>query len=460
MQAFNLEQSERISPFRGIRYNQRMIGDLAKITCPPYDVITLEQQKIYYQRSDYNAIRLEYMMEQPGDDAADNKYMRAATTFRQWLKRGILQVDDYPAFYLHDRYFTYLGKERVQRGLVARVKLAPWGDGIYPHEETTSTAKSDRLQLMQACRANISSLFTLYQDLGGEVTSILDKMAQGSPIISLRSVEALSEAKEKAVNLPDSGEGHTVWAITDQKLKQQLGRLLSACPLYLADGHHRYETALAYQQERMRELPHATGEEAFNYVMMTLVEFSDPGLVIFPIHRLVRGIGSSALAGLKKQLEKLFTLEFIPLAEVLSCYPGGNEESHPFTGIQDMVLGILGLESHSLVVLKQRQDMPVETIVPGNHSQAYKRFSISLLDHVILDRMLGVEAGEESIAYVVDVDEAYQQVSEGKYQLAFLSNPPRPEMIKVVADAKDRMPRKSTYFYPKLPTGLIINPLD
>jgi len=272
---------------------------------------------------------------------------------------------------------------------------------------------------------------------------------------------------------------------------------LAAKALYVADGHHRYETALAYQEER--DQCHSKREEAFNYVMMTLVDFSDPGLVNLPVCRLVRGIAPSALAGLKKQLENFFTLESISLPQDLlasyHCEPkvqteqrGGETTSKI---IDKAILVILGLEPQSLVVLTPRPDVSIEAMMPANRSRVYKTFELSILNHVILDKIMGVidchsegmhqsnvaasrssdgsqetatrtrsEGGDPRVSYTVDIGEAYQQVKEGKYQLAFLLNPPRPEIIKAVVEAGDRLPPKSTYFYPKVPAGLVFNSLD
>jgi uncharacterized protein (DUF1015 family) len=452
-----------VSPFRGIRYNQRIVGDLARVLCPPFDVITPEQQKLYHKQSDYNAIRLEFP-EPTGD-----RYQRAAITFQQWLKHGILQYDSVSSFYLHDHRFEYSGEKKVRRGLIARVRLEPWGSGIYPHEETFSKAKSDRLQLMRACRANFSPLFSLYQDSERKIASILCEASRAKSMI------------ETSVFSPPMGEGqdkgaeaHILWAITDLETKRELGKLLSSQPLYIADGHHRYETALNYQQERahvsygqipsplkgegqgegeeapMKSGQSLSGKGAFNYVVMELVDFSDPGLVVLPIHRLVRGIASSILVGLGEQLRNFFVLESVPLK-------AGSPDASGLSA--DSCLGILGLQPGSLVVLKRCQDVSLEAMMPGNRSQAYREFGVSILNHIILDDVLS-EAKDLDVAYTVDFEEAYQLVKEGKYQLAFLLKPPQPQMVKAVADAQDRMPSKSTYFYPKLPAGLVINPLD
>jgi uncharacterized protein (DUF1015 family) len=423
-----------VSPFRSIRYNQRIVGDLTQVICPPFDVITPEQQKLYYKKSDYNAIRLEF------PEPTTDRYQRAAITFQQWLKEGILQLDRVSSFYLHDHRFEYSSEKRVRRGLIARVKLEPWGGGIYPHEETSSKAKSDRLQLMRACRANFSPLFSLYHDSEQKVAPILSQVAREKPLMSMRA---------KRSNLLDANEAHTLWAITVPEIKRELGKLLSSQPIYIADGHHRYETALNYQQERAQEQS-VTGKEGFNYVMMELVEFSDPGLFVLPLHRLVRGIAPSILAELGDQLRNFFALKSIPLKAGSS-----NASRLP----ADSCLGILGLQPDSLVVLRKRQDVSLEVMMPANRSQAYREFGVSILNHIILDNILrGTK--DLDVTYTVDFKEAYHQIKDGKYQLAFLLNPPQPEMVKAVADAQDRVPSKSTYFYPKLPAGLVVNPLD
>ncbi len=433
-----------VCPFRGIRYNQRVVKDLGRIICPPYDVIAAEQQKIRYERDDHNAIRLEYPMEQPGDNAKSNRYTRAATTFWRWLEDRVLQVDDHLTLYVHDHYFVLRGEGRRRRGLIARVRLEPWYRGIYPHEETYSKAKSDRLQLMRACHASFSSILALYQDSTRGVAEVTSKVVQDKPIIECHCEQS------EAISLSES---HLIWAITELGLVRQITELLADAPLYIADGHHRYETALAYQEERMREVATFTGNEGFNHIMMELVDFNDAGITILPIHRLLRGAATSSLAELRSELERIFAVESIPLSEGLignlkGKMPGG------------AVLGILGLERESLLILRQRQDISVEEMMPDNRSQAYKNFDLSILSHLILDKMLGFAESKGDIAYTVDINEAWQAIGEGEYQLAFLLNEPRVDVIKAIADAKDRMPRKSTYFYPKLPAGLIINSLD
>jgi uncharacterized protein (DUF1015 family) len=420
-----------VAPFQGIRYNESVVGDLAKVICRPYDVITPEQQRLYYKKSDYNAVRLEF------PEPTTDRYQRAATTFQQWLKQSVLQYDSVSAFYLHEHEFKYSRRKMLRRGVIARVKLEPWGSGIFPHEETSSKAKSDRLQLMQACRANFSPLFSLYQDSERKIAAILYRVAQERPLMSLPAGRS---------NFPDSDEAHRLWTVTDPETKRELSDLLSAQPIYIADGHHRYETALTYQQGRIQEQSPG-GSGAFNYVMMELVEFSDPGLVVLPLHRLVRGISPSSLVNLVDRFRDFFNVEVVALRTGSWHLP------------IDSCLGVLGLQLDSLVVLKRRQDVSLEAMMPGSRSQTYREFGASILNDIVFDDVLS-EAKDIEIAYTVDLEEAREQIREGKYQLAFLLHPPQMGMVKAVADAQDRMPPKSTYFYPKLPAGLVINPLD
>jgi uncharacterized protein (DUF1015 family) len=418
-----------ISPFRAIRYNRRVVGDLAQVICPPYDVISPQRQALYYEKSSYNAIRLELPTEGAGPTA--DRYRSAAATFRRWLRDGIFRLDDLSGFYLHQHEFEYSGQRKVRCGLIARVRLEPWGQGIYPHEETGSKAKRDRLKLMRACRASFSPLLSLYHDSDGAVGAILSRVSRERSLVSFS----------------DSEEAHTLWQLNGPADKEELSRLLGKVSLYIADGHHRYETALTYRQEMAKEQSSTAGEP-FNYVMMELVDFSDQGLVVLPLHRLVRGVPPAVLAALTSQLRNLFTLQSVPLERGSPQLPA------------DCCMGILGLQAGSMMILNRRQDVSLGAVMPDNRSDAYCEFGVSILNHIILDTILGGEDGLE-IAYTIDSEEAYQQTfGNRQYQLAFLLPRAQPITVRAVADAGDRIPRKSTYFYPKVPAGLVFNSLE
>ncbi|GAI19486.1 unnamed protein product, partial [marine sediment metagenome] len=266
---------------RGVHYNQLLIKDLSAVICSPYDIITPQLQQELYHQSQYNFVRLEHSRELPQDTVADNKYTRSAATLKQWLKQGVLKVDKVPAIYLHNHSFTYQGKEYRRRGITACVRLEEWDKMVVrPHEGTLAEPKNDRVSLLQALQANTSPILALFEDQGQRVSSLLAAQESSKPLISLSNL---------------NGEGHNIWAITESQVINQICNSLTGQPLYIADGHHRYESALTYQREQGAGSSSASEDEASNFVMMTLVDFSDPGLIILPPHRLLRGISKPIL---------------------------------------------------------------------------------------------------------------------------------------------------------------------
>jgi len=275
---------------------------------------------------------------------------------------------------------------------------------------------------------------------------------------------ALEERNEPVINFTSAdGERHKVWAITEPETVNQIRSILAHQPLYIADGHHRYESALTHQRERRACSSSMSGDDAFNFVMMTLVDFSDPGLLILPPHRLIRGISKSILDEFRAELGTIFEIERLPLS-----MPGvWQQVDDLLTGVKlrevNQVRFILfGLEAEHLLVLKLRDLATASQMIPFFHSELYKNLDVSIIDHIILEELLGLGSGREEarIAYSYDKQEAVNRVLDQEYQLAFILNPIKPEVVKAVADAGDRMPRKSTYFYPKLPAGLVFYRLE
>lgn len=434
-----------ISPFRGVRYNQSLVTDLASVVCPPYDIITPAMQQELYHRSQYNFVHVEYNREQPQDTATDNRYTRSAVTLEQWLAQGILKTDDTPAIYLHDHHFTCQGKPYRRRGIIGRVRLEEWERRVIrPHEGTMAEPRGDRLSLLWALQANTSSILAMYEDPPPSLSSLLATLEWSQPVIQFGTTD---------------GEKHEVRMIAETGAIDQICRLLKNQPIYIADGHHRYESALAYRHERRARLATVSGDEGFNFVMMTLVDFADPGLVILPEHRLVRGVTRAALDGLLSRLQPFFEIKELSLGAA-----GAWERVDEFLGAETdrARLVLFGLMGNFLFLLKLRSFAATDPMMPYFHSELYRRLDVSIVDHVILEGMLGLryDAGEASLAYSYDCREAVSKVREEEYQLALLLSPVKTEVIQAVADAGDRMPRKSTYFYPKLPSGLILHRLD
>ncbi len=271
----------------------------------------------------------------------------------------------------------------------------------------------------------------------------------------------MQESNQPIISLDGAiGESHKVWAITQPEVIGQIQSRLAHQPLYIADGHHRYESALIYLRERRAQASAIAGDEAYSFVMMTLVDFSDPGLIILPPHRLVRGISRAVFNGLMAQLEVFFEIEELPMSmpgiwqRVDDLLAGGGRGD-----VNQARLVVFGLVAERILVLRLRDFTAASQMMPYFHGELYKSLDVSLVDHIILEKLLGIgEDREEAVlAYSYDRQEAVDRVSNQEYQLAFLLKPVEPELVKAIADTGDRLPRKSTYFYPKLPAGLIIN---
>lgn len=399
-----------ISPFRGVRYDRSLVTDLASVVCPPYDIITPAMQQELYHRSQYNFVRVEYNRELPQDTVTDNRYTRSAAILEQWLAQGILKTDDSPAVYLHDHHFTCQGKTYRRRGIIARVRLEEWERRVVrPHEGTMAEPRGDRLSLLRALQANTSSILAMYEDPSQSLPSLLATLERSQPVIQLSTAD---------------GERHEVRAITEAGAIDRICRRLKNQPIYIADGHHRYESALAYRHERRARLAAVSGDEGFNFVMMTLVDFADPGLVILPPHRLVGGVSRAALDGLLSRLQPFFEIKELSLGAA-----GAWERLDRFLEAEtDRVrLVLFGLTGTLLFLLKLRSFAATDSMMPNFHSRLYRRLDVSIVDHVILEGMLGLRhnAGEASLAYSYDRREAVGKVREEEYQLALLLGPVR-----------------------------------
>jgi uncharacterized protein (DUF1015 family) len=428
-----------IRPFRGVHYNPSAVKDLSKVICPPYDIIPQQMQQELYKRSDFNFIHIEFGRELPQDGPKDNRYTRAASTLEKWLEQGVLKTDDTPSLYIADHHFTHQGKTYRRRSLNCLVRLEEWDKMIVrPHEGTLSKAKGDRLNLLRILRANTSPIMALYEDRDKQVASLLNRASRGRPALSFRG---------------DSGESHQVWAISDAGVTGKIHDLLAEQPLYIADGHHRYESALAYRRERRNASP-AAAEAACDFVLMSIIDIADPGLVILPAHRMVRGISAPAIEGLPERLKTIFTIEELPLPKTnrVSCINQSLSEAP-----DEVKLLVYGLKKDRLLVLSLRDFSVVRPMMPYFHSALYHKLDVSIVDHVILEELLGLthDTAGVFIDYTNDALEAIEKVAGQEYQLTFIVNPVKPGVIKAIADAGDRMPHKSTYFYPKIPAGLV-----
>jgi uncharacterized protein (DUF1015 family) len=437
-----------IRPFRGLRYQAGQVGDLARVIAPPYDAISPAEQRALHARSPHNIVRLEYGEARDDDSEADSRYTRAAATLAQWLASGVLVQDDTPAFYVYDQEFEHGGARYRRRALLTRVGLEDWAKGtVRPHEHTLAHPKEDRLRLLRACRANVSPVFALYRDPQGVVSSALQDALSG------RSPAAVAENAE---------EKHTLWPLTEERLQRWLEEQLAPATLYIADGHHRYETALAYRNERQAAASSWTGQEAENFVLAGLTAAEDPGLLILPIHRLVQlpQVNDSILERLRQHLA---------VEEVTPAQSHGQAAPHRLLGLMAergrsvTAFGLCWPGERLFLLTAQDPQGLVARFCPECPAQ-WRTLDVALLEFALLRTILEIDPKriEEggAVAIAPDAHEAWQAVQAGRYSAAFLLNPVPAEKVLSVADTGQRMPSKTTFFHPKLATGLVINRLD
>lgn len=429
-----------IIPFIGLRYNKEKTANLASVVTPPYDIIDEKAQARYYAENPVNIIRLEYGLIFPDDDDKNNRYTRAKKYLDRWLDEETLIPENKPSLYVYQQEFDGPKGKLVRNGFICGLKVEDYSQGnILPHEETLSKPKADRLKLMEATRSNFSSIFGLYSDPDNVVdTALFTQIESRKP-----DIEITDEASEI----------HRLWAIDDEKTIALVVRAMQDKKIYIADGHHRYETALEYSKQM-----HQAGHQGYDYVMITLVNLYDKGLVILPTHRVVGNISNLKIDRLKSALTEIF--------EVEQFGPGTKMEAFMTElykrGKKKHVFGMYTPEK-ALYFLTVKNMSQAKKALPKDKSDAWKKLDVALLDNLILDQILGIgeteRKNQDNLAYTRDESWALEKVDKDAYQLAFILNPTKVEEVVAVAQAKDKMPQKSTYFYPKLITGLVINPL-
>jgi uncharacterized protein (DUF1015 family) len=437
----------KIAPFRAVRYNLEKIQDPARVTAPPYDVISSEMQEELYQRSPFNLVRLILGKVEEDDNEVCNRYVRAAGFFRQWLTDGILVRDGQPSIYLYDEEYEVEGVGTVVRkGFMALARLEDFATGmVKPHEKTLSGPKADRLKLTKACEANFSPIFGLYSDPCCVQEALTWELKKRTPDLEITDDDAVT---------------HRLWQVTDSAVIQKICDLLDNKPLFIADGHHRYETALNYRDYKRQQSEDFSGKELFNYVLMYFANMEDQGMLIFPTHRLVHGLESFRLEPFLSELSAYFDVEAYSMdpddaesrREVCNILQKKGE-NHPSIGL------FAGGRTTYFLTLKDKNCMDV--FFDEKVSKALRTLDVSVLHHLVFEKMLHItsEAQEKqtNLKYVKNFDEPFSLVQSGQYQLAFLMNSTRMTQVRDVANAGEKMPQKSTYFYPKLLSGLVIN---
>lgn len=438
------------APFAAIRYNLDHVGSLSDVIAPPYDVIDPELQDELYRRHPANVIRVILNRAEPGD-SGDEKYERAAKYVRQWLDEGVLTREKSPAFYVYHQQFEVDGTTFNRRGFMGRVRLQRFGEGtIYPHEETHPKAKVDRLKLTEATKQNNSQIFGLYPDPENEVIGLLDRATEG-----VDPIEAVDHL----------GVVHRIWPVTDPAAQQRVGELMRDKPMFVADGHHRYETACNYRDaliERSGDLPE---DHPANFVMTMLVGMSDPGMIVLPTHRLLRGTPSYTSAEIIERLGDCFRCETLPGGLTAADEAWSRMESANEQGL----IAIYGVKDDTWVLARATEAAAEKMRThAGERSDDWRALGVSILHRLVFDDLLGCE-GHPKPTYVHEVHEVVeglqgrgsQAESDGDapYTVAALVMPATLAHVEAISLHRERMPAKSTYFFPKLLSGLTFNPL-
>jgi uncharacterized protein (DUF1015 family) len=410
-----------VQPLRALHYDLANVGPLADLAAPPYDVIDPSQRAELAARSPYNVVEIDLP---DGDDP----YAHAAELFEQWQREGVLVRDDEPAMWvLEQRYRGPDGKERTRRGFFARVRIEEYGPGrIRPHERTHPGPKEDRLRLTRATRANLSPIFALYSDPAGAAYGALSAATTQQPWGELTDAD---------------GTRHSIWRCADPEAIATAQRALEDAELLIADGHHRYETARAYAEE-------VGGEGDHRYVLMCLVALEDPGLTIFPTHRLLGGFDEQRRSALADAIARDFASEPVPL-----------EQLAPPAGEGPLELGYLD-DTGTTARLRLR-DQAIADAALADMPPAYRTLDTGVLEALLLKGALALSDDDIShlrnFGYARDAAEAARLVESGRFDAAFLMRPTPVEQVREIAAAGVNMPPKSTYFFPKLPTGLVFN---
>ena len=411
-----------VIPFRGLRYNTAKVERIENVIAPPYDVIKSDEQIALEARHPANIIRLILSQPQDNDTDDENQYTRAAGRMQQWISDGTFVRDATPRYYIYDQSFNAPdGKNYTRRALIALVKLEPFENRVVlPHEKTHAGPKADRLNLMRECHANLSPIFLLYADPAGDIEQIM---------------ESFTDKNQPQIDCPETfGSTHQLWCLDDTERNSEIQALFSRKPLLIADGHHRYETALAFRDE-MSQSP----SNGYDYMMVNLVRMESPGLAVLAIHRLLSNLKADQIAQAIAKLIEVF-------------------EVHEIDTQGNLMAKLDTMRGKSAAVGMYTADDIYRLLIP--HSTTPNHLDVTLVQEIIIKNLFQIDTLAEHISYTAYTDDAIAHVKEGADRVALLMNPTPVEQVLDVAMAGSTMPQKSTYFYPKMATGFVLNLLN
>src|SRR3989338_167106 len=432
-----------IKAFPALRYNLKKIKRISSVVTTPYDVISKHQQSQFYRSNKYNLIRIILGKEKTGDDQQNNKYTRAGACLDKWIEEGVFIQDDAPAIYIYQQLFDSERKKVSRLGFIALLKLEPPGKGVvFPHEKTFCKPKEDRLSLLKSTRANLSPIFGLYSDPDSKIENLIKNKCRNKPLLDFEFEQVQNR----------------LWMITDPDFIIKLEEMTGSKKIFIADGHHRYEVACLYDKltgksQKAVKPRRAAEPRKLNsaYIMMYFSALESRGLKVLPTHRVINNLPDVKLCSLKQALADYFIIEDFNNYKDLSQRLTSAKTSEHFFGMY------LGNKIFYLLKLKKT------TKKTARHTRGtYKDLDVVILHSLIFKKILGIKeenSRDQQILYTREENLAIQLVNSKKYQAAFFMNPPRPRQISAISESLQKMPHKSTYFYPKPLSGLVINKL-
>lgn len=432
-----------IQPFEGLRYNLAQIGSLSDVVAPPYDVIDPALQDALYEKHPNNVVRLILNKMLPTDDEQNNRYTRSVRELKNWKEEGVLQKDSKPAIYVYHEIFTVGDKEYTRKGFMCGCEAVPFGEGmVFPHEITMSGPKLDRLMLTTACKTNFSQIFGLYPDEKNEVQNLLEEAT-----LNLTPLEATDHL----------GVVHRMWVVDDAEVVGKVVEMMGPKPIFIADGHHRYETACNYRKQ-VREQGLLTTDHPANHVLMVCVAMEDPGLIVLPTHRLFRNVKSFSQEDLFALLGDSFAISTVGEGPSAAAKAWTMIEMQNNQGVMALYTG----KDRKWSLIRQTEAGRAKMDeVAADRQPEWRALGVAILHRLVIDKLLGLE-GHDKPKYVHEVAEVVENLENraDEFPLAALVSPATVAQIQELSLVRERMPAKSTYFYPKLITGFVFKPLD
>lgn len=437
-----------VAPFRALRYNPDQVGDLGRVIAPPYDIISPAEQDAFYAMHPYHMVRLELGKKTDQDTPGNNAHTRASRYLEQWRREGILVRESRPAFFPYELEYPFAGDRKMRHGFFGLLRLEEFGKGcVRPHERTFQKVKNERLALLVECRVHFSPIFVLFSDADGRVRDWMAAQLSEKPLVQCRDFH---------------GCVHRLHRISRAEHVRHLSNLMADKDIFIADGHHRYETALNYRRLMMEKHPDASSEAPFHYVLTYFCPMEDDGLVVLPTHRLLPRLDAHRALQVIEKGQAFFRLLSFPMHDAGRA--AWQERLASFRAQKEIAIGFVHHGGDAYWVLHVNRSAARSYLADKGFPEVLQDLDVVVVDHLVLRGLLGLDdaylSDAENIRFSHDLDEALGAVASGEAAAGFFVNPTRVDQVRDVAQAGLIMPHKATYFYPKVFSGLVMHPMD